>query len=168
MFLVRGLVFSYEAVRGWEAKLTPILSDELRQRRGRRRLTPSWYVDETYIKARGRWCRIKGRIRCMRGFESVASAGRFCRGHAMNAAISSVPARSLINISPPTPAVFASSVGLPPSLRSCRPLERSLATLSRRYHRARLLTEPCRLLLQLRCVRPGILNVPQPSCANFP
>src|SRR3954464_16034523 len=48
MFLVRGFVFSYEAVREWEAKLTPILSDELRQRRGRRRLTPSWYVDETY------------------------------------------------------------------------------------------------------------------------
>ena len=40
MFLVRGLVFSYEAVREWEAKLTPIQSDELRQRRGRRRLTP--------------------------------------------------------------------------------------------------------------------------------
>jgi hypothetical protein len=35
----------------------------------------------------------------------------------------SVPARSLINMSPPTAAVFASSVGLPPSLRSCRPLE---------------------------------------------
>ena len=162
MFLARGLVFSYEAVREWEAKLTPILSDELRQRRGRRRLTPSWYVDETYIKARGRWCYlyraidrdgslvdvmlserrdlaaakrffrsakavtgavpdrvtsdghdaypraihaelgenvkhrtsvylnnrleqdhrgIKGRIRCMHGFGSVASAGRFCRGH---------------------------------------------------------------------------------------
>ena len=41
MFLARGLVFSYEAVREWEAKLTPILSDELRQRRGRRRLTPT-------------------------------------------------------------------------------------------------------------------------------
>ena len=56
MFLVRGIVFSYEAVREWEAKLSPILSDELRQRRGRRRLAPSWYVDETYIKVRGRWC----------------------------------------------------------------------------------------------------------------
>ena len=30
MFLIRGIVFSYEAVREWEAKLTPILSDELR------------------------------------------------------------------------------------------------------------------------------------------
>ena len=33
MFLHRGIVFSHEAVREWEAKLTPILSEELRQRR---------------------------------------------------------------------------------------------------------------------------------------
>ena len=47
MFLIRGIVFSYEAVREWEAKLTPILSDELRQRRRHRPLAPSWYVDES-------------------------------------------------------------------------------------------------------------------------
>jgi transposase-like protein len=45
-------------VRDWEAKLTPVLTAELRQRRrgrggaGRR----SWYVDETYLKVRGHWC----------------------------------------------------------------------------------------------------------------
>ena len=44
------------AVREWEAKLTPILSDELRQRRRHRPLAPSWYVDETYVKVKGRWC----------------------------------------------------------------------------------------------------------------
>jgi transposase-like protein len=58
MFLLRGIVFSYEAVRNWEAKLVPVLAGELRQRRrgkggaGRR----SWHVDETYLKVRGRWC----------------------------------------------------------------------------------------------------------------
>ncbi|MBV8870154.1 MAG: IS6 family transposase [Acetobacteraceae bacterium] len=58
MFLQRGIVFSHEAVREWEAKLTPILTAELRQRRrgkggaGRR----SWHVDETYLRVRGRWC----------------------------------------------------------------------------------------------------------------
>src|SRR6187549_2264095 len=41
IFLIRGIVFSYEAVRDWEAT-TPVLSDELRQRRRRRRLAPSW------------------------------------------------------------------------------------------------------------------------------
>ena len=164
MSLLRGIVFSYEAVREWEAKLAPVLARELRQRRrgtggrGRR----SWHVDETYLKVRGRWCYlyratdrngdlvdtmlsehrdmaaakaffrlarsatgivpdqvttdghgsyprairstsgkqvthrtsvfknnrleqdhrgIKGRIRCMRGFKSFASADRFCRAY---------------------------------------------------------------------------------------
>jgi transposase-like protein len=58
MLLIRGLVFSHEAVRAWEAKLAPALTDELRRRRrhgkhgarGRH-----WHVDETYLKVRGRW-----------------------------------------------------------------------------------------------------------------
>lgn len=33
MFLERCVIFSHEAVRDWEAKLTPILTAELRQRR---------------------------------------------------------------------------------------------------------------------------------------
>ena len=53
MFAVRGMVFSYEAVRDWEAKLTPALAEELRHRRGK--VGCSWYVDETYIKVDGRW-----------------------------------------------------------------------------------------------------------------
>jgi transposase-like protein len=47
-------VFSHEAVRDWEAKLTPALAESLRRRRcgkaGR-----SWYVDKTYIKVHGHW-----------------------------------------------------------------------------------------------------------------
>jgi transposase-like protein len=58
MFLERGIIFSHETVRDWEAKLTPVLTAELRHRRrgrggaGRR----SWYIDETYLKVRGHWC----------------------------------------------------------------------------------------------------------------
>jgi len=48
MFLVRGMVFSYEAVREWETKLTPALAEELRRRR-KDRIGRSWYVDETYL-----------------------------------------------------------------------------------------------------------------------
>ena len=33
MFLVRGITFSHEAVRDWEAKLAPVLAGELRRRR---------------------------------------------------------------------------------------------------------------------------------------
>src|SRR5687767_2608939 len=55
MLAVRGLVFSHEAVREWEAKLTPALAEDLRRRR-RGKAGRSWYVDETYIKVQGRWC----------------------------------------------------------------------------------------------------------------
>ncbi len=54
MFLLRGIVFSHEAVRDWEAKLTPALAENLRRRR-RGKVGRSWYVDETYLKVHGRW-----------------------------------------------------------------------------------------------------------------
>ena len=54
MFLIRGLVFTHEAVRDWEAKLAPLLSDALRKRR-RGKIGRSWHADETYIKVNGRW-----------------------------------------------------------------------------------------------------------------
>src|SRR3989449_409398 len=54
MFLARGMVFTHEAVREWEAQFAPLLSETLRkQRRGR--IGRSWYVDETYSKVKGRW-----------------------------------------------------------------------------------------------------------------
>jgi putative transposase len=58
MFLVRGIVFSHEAVRDWEAKLAPKLAEELcRRRHGRGGARGRhWHVDETYLKVRGRWC----------------------------------------------------------------------------------------------------------------
>ena len=55
MFAMRGIVFSYEAVREWEAKLTPALAEDLRRRR-RGKVGRSWYIDETYLKVHGRWC----------------------------------------------------------------------------------------------------------------
>jgi putative transposase len=54
MFLIRGIEFSYEAVRDWEVKLTPSLIDNLRRRR-KVRIGKSWHVDKTYIKVSGRW-----------------------------------------------------------------------------------------------------------------
>ena len=55
MFLSRGLVFTHEAVRDWEARFSPLLTQELRRRR-KGGVGESWYVDETYIKVSGRWC----------------------------------------------------------------------------------------------------------------
>jgi putative transposase len=54
MFPIHGIVFSHEAVRDWETKLTPALAEDLRRRR-RGKAGPSWYVDETYIKVNGQW-----------------------------------------------------------------------------------------------------------------
>ena len=52
MFLIRGIEFSYEAVRDWEAKLTPSLIDSLRRRR-KGRIGRSWYIDEHTSRFRG-------------------------------------------------------------------------------------------------------------------
>lgn len=47
MFLLRGMVSSYEAVRAWEAKITPSMITALRQRRGGGAcIGRSWNVDE--------------------------------------------------------------------------------------------------------------------------
>ena len=55
MFLERGFVFTHEAVRDWESRFAPLITDVLRKRR--RGLTgPSWYADETYVKVFSRWC----------------------------------------------------------------------------------------------------------------
>ena len=54
MFLIRGIVFSHEAVRDWETKLTPVRAENLRRRR-RGKAGRSWHVDETYIKVHGHW-----------------------------------------------------------------------------------------------------------------
>src|SRR5215831_8640953 len=50
MFLIRGIVFSYEALRDWEAKLTPALAEDLRRSR-KGKVGRSWYVDATSIMA---------------------------------------------------------------------------------------------------------------------
>src|SRR5262245_10813142 len=53
MFLDRGVIFTHEAVREWEAKLAPVLGETLRKYR-RGRVGQSWYCDETYLKVKGR------------------------------------------------------------------------------------------------------------------
>jgi transposase-like protein len=52
ILLLRGLGFSHEAFRDWEARLAPLLTDALRQRR-KSKAGRSWYIDETYIRVAG-------------------------------------------------------------------------------------------------------------------
>jgi putative transposase len=55
MYLLRGFEFTHEAVRDWEERFAPMLTERLRRKRkgkaGRR-----WYVDETYLKVKGKCC----------------------------------------------------------------------------------------------------------------
>src|ERR1700712_23130 len=57
ILLRRGIEVSHEAIRDWETKLLPVMGEELRKRRRGKRRGPgaSWYVDETYLKVRGKW-----------------------------------------------------------------------------------------------------------------
>jgi len=55
MFLERGWGFTSEAVRAWEKRFAPLMTEQLRAKR-RGQAGKSWYVDETYIKVHGKWC----------------------------------------------------------------------------------------------------------------
>ncbi len=54
MFLDRGFQFTHEAVRDWEERFAPLITEKLRARR-RGQAGTSWYMDETYIKVAGHW-----------------------------------------------------------------------------------------------------------------
>ena len=63
MFLIRGLVFTHEAVRDWEAKLAPLFAVDLRKPQTGK-VGRCWHVDETYIKVAGAWCYLYRAIDC--------------------------------------------------------------------------------------------------------
>lgn len=52
---MRGFEFTHETVRDWETRFAPIFASQLRQKR-KGKVGKSWYVDETYIKVKGKWC----------------------------------------------------------------------------------------------------------------
>ncbi|HSH82598.1 MAG TPA: IS6 family transposase [Herpetosiphonaceae bacterium] len=54
MFLERGFEFSHEAVRAWEVRFAPIVTDKLRAK-CKGQAGRSWHVDETYIRVGGVW-----------------------------------------------------------------------------------------------------------------
>ena len=54
MFLERGWTFTYETVREWEMRFAPLITEQLRIKR-RGQAGRSWYVDETYVKVKGKW-----------------------------------------------------------------------------------------------------------------
>src|SRR5438270_4325784 len=55
MFLLRGFEFTHEAVREWEERFAPLLTEQIRRKR-KGKVGQRWYVDETYLKVKGKWC----------------------------------------------------------------------------------------------------------------
>lgn len=55
MYLERGFVFTHEAVREWEERFAPLVTQVLRKKR-RGKSVASWHVDETYVRVKGEWC----------------------------------------------------------------------------------------------------------------
>ena len=55
LFLLRGFEFTHQAVQEWEARFASLLTEQLRRKR-QGKMGPRWYVDETYLKVKGRWC----------------------------------------------------------------------------------------------------------------
>jgi transposase-like protein len=54
-FLLRSFEFTHETVRDWEEGFAPIFATQLRAKR-KGKVGSSWYVDETYIRVKGKWC----------------------------------------------------------------------------------------------------------------
>lgn len=54
-FLLRGFKFTHETVRNWEERFAGIFSKQLRSKR-QGKVGKIWYVDETYIRVKGKWC----------------------------------------------------------------------------------------------------------------
>jgi putative transposase len=86
---LRGIEVSHETAREWEANLLPVVGDALRKRpQGTRgKAGTSWYVDETDLKVRGRWCYVYRAIdrdgklidAMLRELRDMKAAKAFCR-----------------------------------------------------------------------------------------
>jgi putative transposase len=87
MFLLRGFQFTHEAVRDWEARFAPLLAEQLRRRR-KGKIGSRWYVDETYLKVKGKWSYLYRAIdsagnlvdSLLSATRDMAAAQRFFRG----------------------------------------------------------------------------------------
>ena len=55
LYGIRGFVFTHETVRDWEERFGLIVAEQLRAKR-RHKLGQVWFVDETYIRVKGKWC----------------------------------------------------------------------------------------------------------------
>ena len=55
LFLLRGFEFTHQAVQEWEVRFASFLAEQIRRKR-QGKFGARWYMDETYLKVKGRWC----------------------------------------------------------------------------------------------------------------
>ncbi len=87
IFQERGIVFTHDTVREWVRRFTPLVTKELRRRRFGK-TGESWYIDETYIRVKGKDCylyraidRQGNLVDCMLSKKrDMQAAKRFLRG----------------------------------------------------------------------------------------
>ena len=53
MFLLRGFPFTHETVRDWEERFALLMAEQLRRKR-KGKVGRKWFVDETYLKVKGK------------------------------------------------------------------------------------------------------------------
>ncbi len=81
LLLQRGFEVSYETVRVWEFRFSPLVSENHRARRRGQADRPR-YLGETYVKVSGRWCYLYGafwRLEAVRFRGSGWSGEKHCR-----------------------------------------------------------------------------------------
>jgi len=87
IFSERGIIFTHETVRDWVLRFTPLITTELRRRRAGK-VGESWYIDETYVRIKGKDCylyravdRAGNLVDCMLSeTRDMGAAKRFLRG----------------------------------------------------------------------------------------
>ena len=52
MFLLRGFPFTHKTVRDWEERFALLMTEQLRRKR--KGVGRNWFVDETYLKVKGK------------------------------------------------------------------------------------------------------------------
>jgi transposase-like protein len=142
-FLLRGFEFTHETVRDWEERFAPVFSEQLRSKR-QSKVGKIWYVDETYIRVKGKWCYLYRGIdedgnlvdvRLSEKRDMEAAKAFFAQAHEM-AAI--VPQRVVSDGHTSYPRAIAEELGAEAEheVKNClgNPIEQSHRGIKQRYY----------------------------------
>lgn len=142
-FLLRGFEFTHETVRDWEERFAAIFSEQLRSKR-QGKLGKIWFVDETYIRVKGKWCYLYRGIdedgnlvdvRLSEKRDMQAAIAFFAQAHEM---VAEMPQRVITDGHTSYPRAIAEELGteVEHEVRSClgNPIEQSHRGIKQRYY----------------------------------